>query len=145
MLILNLHILFFLCCTFAVAQEKKSQEPNKAWEIGINASMPMFDFKTEANRYNRTSVWNLTNLLSQNVYERKIYWYTKIGNGTLNFQNKTLTKHLNNTQLKPRTIPEGKSRLFNLADQMPLNTGTQWSQRNTDRLDKRKIKSTNIE
>jgi len=205
-LIINLHILFFLCCTLAVAQEKKSLEPYKNWEIGINAgvesyngayvvsqearfnhffhwqsgtklkfgatakkklppiirlegmgihsnlscswnnpSKPTTDFQTDVNRYNRKSVWNLTNLLSQNKYERKIYWYTKIGIGTLHFPKKTFANPLTDQQLKLPTIQAEKSLLFHLDHQRQLIPGTQWSLLNTDRLDGHKTKSINIE
>ena len=40
-LVINL-LTILLCHAFAVAQEKKSQEPSNNWEIGINAGVSSF-------------------------------------------------------------------------------------------------------
>lgn len=189
----------FLCYTFAVAQEKKSPEPYKNWEIGVSAgvanftdeynmykdarfnhfnhwnsemnlgfgatakknfshvfgleamwnysnltgswkydSRPISDFKTEVNEYNLNTVWNLTNLLSKNKIERKMYWYAKIGIGASHLWKKAGANTLNDEHWKLPTIPMGTGLSFRLSDQVQLNLGTQWSWINTDRLDGRR-------
>lgn len=189
----------FLCYTLAVAQEKKSPESYKNWEIGINAgvasftgeynmnkdarfnhfnhwnsemnpgfgasakrnlssifgleamwnysnltgswkydSRPIADFKTEVSDYNLNTVWNLSNLLSKNKFERKIYWYAKIGIGASHLRKKAGENSLNNEHWKLPTIPLGTGLSFSVTDQMRLNLATQWSWVNTDRLDGRR-------
>ena len=197
-LVINL-LTILLCHAFAVAQEKKSQEPSNNWEIGINAgvssftgeynmykdarfnhfnhwkselnpgfgatvkknfsqvfgieamwnysnlsgswkydSRPIADFKTEVNEYSLNTVWNLTNLLSQNKFERKIYWYAKIGIGASHLWKKSGANSLNDKHWKLPDIPMGTGVSFRLTDQIQLNLGTQWSWVNTDRLDGRR-------
>jgi len=188
-----------VCYTFAVAQEKKSPELSKNWEIGVSAgvasftgeynmfknarfnhfnhwksemnlgfgatakknfshvigleamwnysnlsgswkydSSPIADFKTEVNEYNLNTVWNLTNLLSKNKIERKMYWYAKIGIGASHLWKKAGVNSLNDEHWKLPTIPLGTGFSFRLSDQVQLNLGTQWSWINTDRLDGRR-------
>ncbi len=197
-LIINL-LTLFLCFTLAVAQEKKSPEPYKNWEIGVSAgvasftgeynmyknarfnhfnhwksemnlgfgasakknfshvigleamwnysnltgswkydSRPIADFKTEINEYNLNTVWNLTNLLSKNKLERKMYWYAKIGIGASHLWKKAGVNSLIDEHWKLPTIPLGTGLSYRISDQIQLNLGTQWSWVNTDRLDGRR-------
>jgi len=151
-------LIIFACYTFAVAQEKKSPEIYKNWEIGVAAGVANFAgvynmfidsrfnyFKTEINEYNPNNEWNLANLLSQNKFERKIYWYTKIGIGSSNFCKKAFTNLLNEKHLKLSTIPTENGLLFRINDQMLLNLCTQWSRVNSEPFDGHKTKSINIE
>ena len=194
---------FFLCCTITVAQEKKSPEPYKNWEIGISAgvasftgeynmfkdarfnhfnhwkselnlgfgasakknlsqvfgleamwnysnltgswkydSRPIADFKTEVNEYNLNSVWNITNLLSKNKFDRKIYWYAKIGIGASHLWKKAGVNSLNDEHWKLPTIPMGTGLSVRISDELQINLGTQWSWVNSDRLDGRRTDMT---
>jgi len=101
-------------------------------------SRPIADFKTEVNEYSLNTVWNLTNLLSQNKFERKIYWYAKIGIGAAHLWRKSGVNSLNDEHWKLPSVPLGTGVSFRITDQIRLNLGTQWSWVNTDRLDGRR-------
>jgi len=106
-----------------------------AWKYD---SRPIADFKTEVNEYNLNTVWNLTNLLSKNKLDRKMYWYAKIGIGASHLWKKAGVNSLNDEHWKLPTVPLGTGLSFRLSDQIQLNLGTQWSWVNTDRLDGRR-------
>ena len=98
---------------------------------------PIAPFKTEVNEYDLNSVWNINNLFSKNKFDRKIYWYAKIGIGATYLTKKAGVNPLNGEHWKFPTIPLGTGVAFRLNDNLKLNVGTQWSWVNTDRLDGR--------
>lgn len=92
-------------------------------------------YKTSINEVDLNTVWNMNNLFSKNKFDRKIYWYTKIGVGLTNINGKKVSGA---TAMKPWrlwTIPVGTGLAFRLTDNVKLNIGTQWSLVNTNRLD----------
>ncbi len=91
-------------------------------------------FKTEVNEFDLNTVWNLNNLFSKNKFDRKIYWYAKLGVGATYLWKKEAETPLNGQHWKP-TIPVGTGVAFRLNDNMKLNIGTQWSWVNTDKMD----------
>ena len=91
-------------------------------------------FKTEVNEYDLNTVWNINNLFSKNKFDRKIYWYAKLGVGATHLWKKEGESPLQNAHWKP-TIPIGTGVAFRLSDNMKLNIGTQWSWVNTDKMD----------
>jgi len=100
-------------------------------------NQPMADFHTRVNEFDVNSVWNINNLFSKNKFERKIYWYAKIGIGISNIKAIASATPLYSNWKFP-TIPLGTGVAFRLNDNLRLNVGTQWSWINTDRLDGRK-------
>ena len=93
------------------------------------------DFKTEVTEYDLNTVWNMSNLLSWNKFDRKIYWYTKIGVGATHVWKKSGDPLINNDKNWKPTIPLGAGVAFRLSDNIKLNIGTQWSWVNTDKMD----------
>lgn len=92
-------------------------------------------FKTGINELDLNTVWNMNNLLSKNKFDRKVYWYTKLGVGMTNVNNKEFTDA---TEMKPWrywTIPVGTGLAFRLTDNIKLDLGTQLSLVNSNRLD----------
>jgi len=100
------------------------------------------DFKTEVNEFDVNTVWNINNLFSKNKFERKIYWYAKLGLGATYIWKKAGETPLQGQHWKLPTIPLGTGVAFRLNDNLRLNIGTQWSWINTDRLDGRKTDMT---
>jgi len=100
------------------------------------------DFKTEVNEFDINTVWNINNLFSKNKFERKIYWYAKLGLGATYIWKKAGETPLQGQHWKLPTIPLGTGVAFRLNDNLKLNIGTQWSWINTDRLDGRKTDMT---
>ena len=92
-------------------------------------------FKTSINEIDLNTVWNMSNLLSKNKYDRKIYWYTKLGAGMTHVNNKTYTDATVQNEWRAWTIPVGTGVAFRLTDNVKLDLGTQWSWVNTNRLD----------
>ena len=92
-------------------------------------------FKTEVNEYDLNTVWNLNNLFSKNKFDRKIYWYAKLGIGATHIWKKSGDVLINNDDNWKPTIPIGTGVAFRLNDNMKLNIGTQWSWVNTDKMD----------
>ncbi len=92
-------------------------------------------FKTEVNEYDLNTVWNLNNLFSKNKFERKIYWYAKLGVGATHIWKKSGEAIINNDKNWKPTIPVGTGVAFRLNDNLKLNVGTQWSWVNTDKMD----------
>ncbi|HEY3390033.1 MAG TPA: OmpA family protein [Prolixibacteraceae bacterium] len=105
-----------------------------SWKYDTQA---IADFKTEVNEYNLNTVWNLTNLLSKNKFERKVYWFAKIGVGASHLWKKAGVNSMNNEHWKLPTVPLGTGVSFRLNDQVRFSLGTQWSWVNTDHLDGR--------
>jgi outer membrane protein OmpA-like peptidoglycan-associated protein/opacity protein-like surface antigen len=92
-------------------------------------------FKTGINELDLNTVWNMNNLFSRNKFDRKVYWYTKLGIGWTHVNNKEFT---NPTAMKPwreLTVPIGTGVAFRLSDNVKLHIGTQWSWVNSNRLD----------
>src|SRR5665647_677276 len=110
-----------------------------SWKFD-NRAMP--DFHTRVNEFDVNSVWNINNLFSKNKFERKIYWYAKIGLGIANLKAITAATPLNDQHWKFPTIPLGTGVAFRLNENLRLNIGTQWSWINTDRLDGRRTDMT---
>lgn len=104
-----------------------------SWDESYGSSP---DFKTKVNEYDLNTVWNINNLFSKNKFDRKIYWYAKLGVGATHLM---ATEGVNNLDSdehwKFMTIPVGTGVAFKLGDKVKLNVGTQWSWINTDRLD----------
>jgi len=100
------------------------------------------DFKTEVNEFDINTVWNINNLFSKNKFDRKIYWYAKLGLGATYIWKKAGETPLQGQHWKLPTIPLGTGVAFRLNDNLRLNIGTQWSWINTDRLDGRKTDMT---
>lgn len=99
---------------------------------------PMPDFKTEINEIDLNTVWNINNLISKNKFDRKIYWYAKIGLGVANVKQKVGFTSQTGDYWKFPAIPLGTGVAFRLSDNVKLNIGTQWSWVNTDRFDGRR-------
>ncbi len=77
----------------------------------------------------------MNNLLSENKYDRRAYWYMKIGAGITQVSNK---KYSDATDMEPScywTIPVGTGISVRLTDKVRLNLGTQLCWVNTNRLD----------
>ena len=91
-------------------------------------------YKTGLGELALNSVWNMSNLLSSNKYDRKVYWYMKLGAGVTNVNN---IEYSESTQMKAWrfTIPVGTGLAFRLSDNVKLDIGTQWSLVNSNRLD----------
>jgi len=98
----------------------------------------MADFHTRVNEFDVNTVWNINNLFSKNKFERKIYWYAKVGLGISNLNAIVSATPLNDQHWKFPTVPLGTGIAFRLNDNLRLNVGTQWSWINTDRLDGRR-------
>jgi len=92
-------------------------------------------FKTGVNEFDLNSVWNMNNLFSKNKYDRKIYWYTKIGAGLTHVNNKDFTHASVQGPWRYWTIPVGTGVAFRLTDNLKLDLGTQFSWVNTNQLD----------
>jgi len=105
-------------------------------------SRQMPDFKTQVNEFDLNTVWNINNLFSKNKFDRKIYWYAKIGVGATHLKDIVAATALNGQNWKLPTIPLGTGVAFRLGENLKLNVGTQWSWVNTDRLDGRKTEMT---
>jgi len=101
-------------------------------------NQPMADFHTRVNEFDVNTVWNMNNLLSKNKFDRKIYWFAKVGLGISYLNAIASATPLNGEHWKFPTIPLGTGVAFRLNDNLRLNVGTQWSWINTDRLDGRK-------
>jgi outer membrane protein OmpA-like peptidoglycan-associated protein len=99
------------------------------------------DFKTRVSELDLNSVWNINNLFSKNKFDRKIYWYAKLGAGA-SFVKDIVS--MSAATAGPDWRKGGSARLtydlgtgvaFRLNDKFDLNVGTQWSWIKTDRLD----------
>jgi len=99
---------------------------------------PIDNFKTEVNELDLNTVWNLNNLFSKNKFDRKIYWYAKLGIGAAHVKEKVGVTPQYGDYWKLPVIPLGTGVAFRLNDNIKLNIGTQWSWVNTDRLDGRR-------
>ncbi|MCK9411353.1 MAG: OmpA family protein [Prolixibacteraceae bacterium] len=92
-------------------------------------------FKTGINELDLNTVWNMNNLLSKNKFDRKVYWYTKLGVGWTHVNNKEYTNPTAGKPWRELTIPIGTGVAFRLSDNVKLHIGTQWSWVNSNRLD----------
>ena len=98
------------------------------------------NFRTRDSELDLNSVWNLNNLFSINKFDRKMYWYAKLGLGESHINNITSLSAAiegpdwQKAAWKP-TYVAGTGVAFRLTDNFKLNIGTQWSWVNTDRLD----------
>ncbi len=92
-------------------------------------------FKTGVNEVDLNTVWNMNNLFSKNKFDRKVYWYTKLGAGITHVNNKEATDATVQSAWRYWTIPVGTGLAFRLSDNVRLDLGTQWSMVNTNRLD----------
>ena len=82
--------------------------------------MAVPSYKTEVNEYDLNSVWNINNLFSSNKFDRKVYWYAKLGVGATHVYKKEGLDPLNGENWKTLTIPvgikvESTSRYFSAA------------------------------
>jgi len=100
-----------------------------------HVSGTMKSFKTGINEIDLNSVWNMNNLLSKNKFDRKVYWYTKLGVGVTHVKNIEYTDKTLNPIWKLWTIPVGTGIVFKLSDKVRLDVGTQYSYVNTNSLD----------
>jgi outer membrane protein OmpA-like peptidoglycan-associated protein len=93
-------------------------------------------FKTGVNELDLNTVWNMNNLLSKNKFDRKIYWYAKLGAGITHVNNKDFTlPGTVQSAWRYWTIPVGTGLAFRIAENVKLDVGTQWSWVNTNSLD----------
>jgi len=92
-------------------------------------------FKTGINELDLNTVWNMNNLFSRNKFDRKIYWYTKLGVGWTHVNNIEYSNPTSMMQWRELTVPIGTGVVFRLSDNLRLNLGTQWSWVNSNRLD----------
>jgi outer membrane protein OmpA-like peptidoglycan-associated protein/opacity protein-like surface antigen len=99
------------------------------------SSYPYLAYKTGIAQLELNTVWNMSNLFSSNKYDRKFYWYTKLGLGITNVNNKDFTEATLMDPLRLWTVPVGIGLAFRIADNVKLDIGTQWSWVNTNRLD----------
>jgi outer membrane protein OmpA-like peptidoglycan-associated protein len=99
---------------------------------------PIADFKTEVNEFDVNVVVNMNNLLSKTKFDRKVYWYAKIGVGAAHITKKVGETPLAGQHWKTPAIPLGTGVSYRISEKFRINVGTQWSWINTDRLDGRK-------
>ncbi len=96
-------------------------------------------FKTGLNEIDLNSVWNMSNLLSKNKFDRKVYWYTKIGVGLTHVNSKEFSVQnppsVQGNSWRYWTIPVGAGIAFRLTDNVKLDLGTQFSWVNSNQLD----------
>jgi len=100
-------------------------------------------FKTGISELDLNTVWNMSNLLSKNKLDRKVYWYTKLGAGFTHVNNMEFTPMDASLPAKATvqgpwrswTVPIGTGFAFRLSDNVKLDIGTQWSWVNTNTLD----------
>ena len=92
-------------------------------------------FKTGINEFDLNTVWNMNNLLSKNKFDRKIYWYLKLGAGITHVNNIEYSNTTVQGSWRGWTVPIGTGIAFRLTDHVKLNIGTQWSWVNSNRLD----------
>jgi outer membrane protein OmpA-like peptidoglycan-associated protein len=93
------------------------------------------DFKTQVIQTDLNSVWNINNIFSKNKFDRKIFWYAKLGVGVSHiWKISGVTRIFHDQQWKP-TYPIGTGVSFRVTNHIKMNVGTQWSWINTDRLD----------
>jgi outer membrane protein OmpA-like peptidoglycan-associated protein len=92
-------------------------------------------FKTDVNEFDLNTVWNMSNLFSKNKFDRKIYWYTKLGVGVTNVNNKEFTHATVQNAWRYWTLPVGTGLVFRITDNVRLDLGTQLSWVNSNRLD----------
>ena len=93
------------------------------------------DFETSVNEIDLNTVWNINNLFSRNKFDRKIFWYAKLGLGGAHLVNKVSMNPPNDHHFKFPAYAAGTGVSFKLSENFKLNVGTQWSWINTDRLD----------
>lgn len=92
-------------------------------------------YETGINEFDLNTVWNINNLFSKNKFDRKVYWYAKIGAGATHVNNIKQTDETVQGPWRGWTVPLGTGLAFRLSDNVKLNIGTQWSWVNTNRLD----------
>jgi outer membrane protein OmpA-like peptidoglycan-associated protein len=107
----------------------------KNYNFLVKGTYPYAAYKTGLAQLELNTVWNMSNLFSANKYDRKVYWYTKLGVGITNVNNKDFTEATAMDALRLWTVPIGTGLAFRLADNVKLDIGTQWSWVNTNRLD----------
>jgi outer membrane protein OmpA-like peptidoglycan-associated protein len=93
-------------------------------------------FSTGINEFALNTVWNMNNLFSKNKFDRKVYWYTKLGAGMTHVNQNEFT--LPETVQGPWrfwTVPVGTGLVFRLTDNLKLDVGTQYSFVNTNNID----------
>jgi len=96
------------------------------------------DFKTGIGDFDLNTVWNMNNLFSKNKFDRKIYWYTKVGWGFTHLKDKIAQTPLGSSiklTWQPLTLPVGTGLAFRLNDNLKLDIGMQYTLTNTDRYD----------
>jgi len=96
---------------------------------------PNPNFSTKVNELDLNTVWNINNLFSKNKFDRKLYWYAKLGIGAAHVKQDPGISPQTGDYWKFATIPLGTGVAFHLSDNVNMNLGTQWSWINTDRLD----------
>ncbi len=98
----------------------------------------MADFKTIVNEIDLNSVWNMNNLFSANKFDRKFYWYTKIGMGIAHINEKVGSPAQLEEHWKLLAIPMGTGIVMRVSDKVNINLGTLWTWIDTDRIDGRR-------
>jgi outer membrane protein OmpA-like peptidoglycan-associated protein len=93
-------------------------------------------FKTGINEIDLNTVWNMNNLFSGNKFDRRVYWYAKVGTGITHVNNMAFTLPASVFgPWKLWTIPLGTGVVLRLHDKFRVDIGTQWSWVNTNVLD----------
>jgi outer membrane protein OmpA-like peptidoglycan-associated protein len=93
-------------------------------------------FETGVNEFGLNTVWNMNNLFSKNKFDRRIYWYFKVGTALTHLNNKKYTLPATvEGPWKYWTIPLGTGFVYRWSDKIRMDMGAQWSFVNTNFLD----------
>ena len=106
-------------------------------------TIPFSDFRTQVIQTDLNSVWNLTNLFSKNRFDRRIYWYGKLGAGISHLWRREGVYPLFHDNQWKLTIPIGTGVAYRFTKHLKLSAGVTWSWLNTDRLDAMKTEILN--
>jgi hypothetical protein len=92
-------------------------------------------YRTDIHEFDLNTVWNMNNLFSHRKFDRKIYWFVKVGIGLTLVHSIEFTPPL--TILDPwrGTLPLGTGLAIRLWPSLKLDIGTQFSTINTNELD----------
>lgn len=92
-------------------------------------------YRTDIHEFDLNTVWNMNNLFSHRKFDRKIYWFVKVGIGLTNV--KSIKYTLPVTIIDPwrGTLPVGTGLAIRLWPNLKLDIGTQFSTVNTNELD----------
>ena len=92
-------------------------------------------YRTNIPEFDLNTVWNMNNLLSNNKFDRKIYWFVKVGIGLTLVQCIVFTQPASVLNPWRGTLPLGTGLAVRLWPNLKLDIGTQFSTVNTNELD----------